>query len=107
LAVTSNYTDAIPQVVVQKVRSKLEIKAISGEARHAKKQYYRNNRYQNVSDDQPIAQAPKQMIADPRHQPNDKINHGNETEKKEKPREGEPHIYKGEEAKNDIENKYA
>ena len=46
------------------------------------------------------------MIADPGHQPDDEINRGDETEKKEQPRKREPHIEEGEEARNHIKNKY-
>src|SRR6202008_1663908 len=83
-----------------------QIKPVGREADHTKKKNDRDNSDQNVGNDQPIAQAPQQMIAYPGHEPDDEINRGDEAEKKKQPREWEAHIRKGEETGNQIENKY-
>jgi hypothetical protein len=92
---------------VKKVRPKLKIKAVGGETGHTKKKNNGHNGYQYVRDNQAIAETPQQIIANPRHKPNDKVNYGNEGEKEKQPGERQPHPCNGEEAKNYVQNKYA
>ena len=86
--------------------SELKIKAVGSDACHAQKQNDGDNCYQDVGNNQAVAQPPEEMIADPRQQPNGKIDYGDKAEKKEQPREWKPYTRKSKKTKNHVENKY-
>jgi hypothetical protein len=98
--VAGNHAYAFLQTVVKKVRAQLKIEAVGGQTSHAKKKNNRHNGDQYVRDDQAIAEAPKQIIANPRHKPNHKVNYRDEGQKEKQPGERQPHPRNREEAKN-------
>ena len=104
VGIRRNGVNALLQIVMKQVRAELQIEPVRGQARHGEQKNNRNDRDENVRDDQAIAQRPHEAAAQPGNRADEQVHRREECQEAEKSEERNGGAEKENDAREHVED---